>query len=168
MIFIKLAAQKSADFIIDGERVDWVGVPFTYDADDPAKRAELVRHNRGVWRIGRRARGEQYIAFTFNSRVICVAEISAIKTFQDNKDRSYFICSPLGPDSAVYDKWIGKTQPAALRSRNPISYWDDFEVEESTQWAWRKDSEILAIIDKLAAEQNTRENLINVLEDIQK
>jgi hypothetical protein len=168
MIFIKLAAQKSADFTIDGEHVDWVGVPFSYDENDPAKRAELVRHNRGVWRIGRRAHGEQYVAFTFNSRVICVAEISDTKTFQGNEDRSYFVCKPLGPGSPVYDKWIGKTQPTALRSRNPISYWDDFEVEESAQWSWKKDGEILAIIDKIAAEQSTRENLINVLEDVGK
>lgn len=165
MIFIKLASQKEADFTIDGEHITWVGVPFAYDDADPEQRTELVRHNRGVWRIGKRARGERHIAFVFNSKVICVAEISDIRPFQSNPARAYFVCTPLGPGSAIYDKWIGKEQPFAAGSRNPISYWDDFEVEGSAQWSWREDGEIFAIIDKIAAEQGSRENLIAALKN---
>ncbi|KFF30780.1 hypothetical protein [Bifidobacterium bombi] len=163
MIFIKVVPQKKSDFIIDGQQIDWVGVPFSYNSAIPEDRAEFVQHNRGIWRIGERAKDERYIAFTFESKVICVAEISDIRPSEQYPERSYFVCTPLGPGSPVYDKWIGKDQPFAVRSRNPISYWHDYEIDGTSGWSWRNDDEILDLIDGIAKRENTRENLIAFL-----
>ncbi|MFE3194539.1 tetratricopeptide repeat protein [Nocardia sp. NPDC059240] len=99
-------------------------------ADDPLGReyvgwfprmteAEAWESGRGMWKLGGRARRERFAFVVGGGNVCAIAEIVDIT---DRKDRSALVGGLLATGHPVYDAWIGKPDPFANTSRNPVAY----------------------------------------------
>jgi len=152
MIFITLSSQCEANLAYSNKKIDWVGYSFN------ASPQELWEHNLGVWKLGKRALDESYVAFIYNGVVRLVASISSIKPYEDS-GRYYFEGEPLASGNFVYDKWIGKEVKG---TRNPIRYFEDTEVDG---WSIAKDQEIQSYLSKLKEKHPKRSEFITSLKN---
>jgi len=153
LIFITLSAQREAELFYPNKKIEWVGYSFN------ASPQELWEHNIGIWRLGKRALDESYVAFVYNGVVRLVARISSIKSYKDS-DRYYFEGEPLVSGNFVYDKWIGKKFNG---TRNPIYYFDDPDVDG---WSLEKDLEIKGYLLKLKEKHPKRIDFIACLKNM--
>ncbi len=82
--------------------------------------AELWEGNRGLWKINRaRLRHERFALIVYNDVVVAVGEITG---WVDHDDRVELLGPVLTTGHPVHDAWIGRPDPAANNSRNPVSY----------------------------------------------
>lgn len=128
MLHIKLHDRERASSD-DPMRRDWWG----YDPNVPID--ALFARNRGTWRLGARADGEQYVVFSYTGdhKIKFAAEIETIETMGD-RGRRAIVGQPLQPDHPVSRRWVGA--PAPDSSRNPITYFEDPRWDDSAVDQW--------------------------------
>jgi hypothetical protein len=128
MLHIKLHDRERASSD-DPMRRDWWG----YDPTVPID--ALFARNRGTWRLGPRADGEQYAVFSYTGdhRIKFVAEIETIETMGDRRRRA-IVGHVLQPDHPLSRRWVGA--PAPDSSRNPITYFEDPKWDDSAADQW--------------------------------
>lgn len=99
----------------------WVG----YEPTIPAE--ELFEQNRGIWHLGARAEDERYATFSFNGKVVVVAEITGIEALpwpipQERRAKKAITGRVLQQGHRAYQHFIGLLVDG---HRNPVSYLED-------------------------------------------
>ncbi|MFT9318311.1 hypothetical protein, partial [Liquorilactobacillus sp.] len=154
MIFITLSSQQETKLDYPNiTPIEWVGYSFTATAK------ELWEHNLGIWKLGKRALFESYVALIFNGSVKLVAKIHDIKEYPKSDNRYYFEGTPLTPGDPIYDRWINKPFKG---TRNPIHYYKDPQADG---WDIDKDVEIKNCLLDLKKKYPNRSQFIKHLKE---
>ncbi len=138
MIYITLKEQTPETNNIhyaDGYEPDYFGYNYNMSDDD------IWNYNRGVYRLGKAATKENYVAFVYRNKVVSVAKIDSVERYDDQ--HSYFNGSPLSQNNAVYKKWVGSSVPT---TRNPIRYESDPDFDS---WSWKNDDTTEEILNRI-------------------
>lgn len=120
-INFKLTERFYVDPAGDPMDRDWVG----YDPQRTAE--ELFEQNRGIWRLGPRAKGERYATFSHHGQIILAAEIAGVelcawKESNNRPDKKAVVGRVLEPGDSAHEYFIGR---AVDGHRNPVSYIED-------------------------------------------
>jgi hypothetical protein len=118
-INLKLAAVTVGEPDTDPMHRDWVGwEPGLSDQ-------ETYEQNRGVWRLGARAKHERYATFSCDGRVRVVVAIDGIEkipSLDDRPAKDALVGRVLGRGDAAYEALMD--QPVD-NFRNPVTYGPD-------------------------------------------
>lgn len=119
----KLGDKRDITPDTDPMHRSWVGYD-THLTDE-----DLWAANRGMWILGPRAQRESYVTFSYDGKVVLVAEIDDIETLpwpdpNDPRGRAkQAIIGRVLTSGEVYEHFIGRQVNAA--GRNPVSYQPD-------------------------------------------
>lgn len=116
---LKLTLVRDIEPVTDAMGRSWVGwKPELSDED-------VYEQNRGVWRLGGRAKNERFATFSFDGIVRVVIEITGIEKIPSlggEPEKDALIGRVLEPSDPEYDALIG--QPVDTH-RNPVTYGPD-------------------------------------------
>jgi hypothetical protein len=125
MLRIKLSARR---YVGDVEATDPF-LPRQHAGWDPTLTDDQVYEAaRGWWRLNQRAEQERHAIVLAGEKVILAILIDQWET---RGDRRAFSGTVLGQGDPVYDKFVGKPDPATSTSRFPVLYLAD-ELDRAT------------------------------------